>query len=378
MVKFYSSINNTDRIKLDDRIVWIEELIEGENFLSSLACLKPNKENDRLFDRSKVKNLFLDSGAYTFREKPYENPYLDIPTAIKAFSKYGQPGDMLCSPDVVVPKLTEEDRDFMLKIGKEFLQVEKEKFKAVGVLHGNLNDRLYMLERYLDMGYIHIAHGGVAHMASSKESVIMNYVESMRNLYDKYHFSCHMFGVSSVRWFRWFKKTGLITSVDSASPYLGGVKNGNFFIFDDTIENLIRKYNVRQDRNIPTCKCKVCKFCLKNGINSLKFGNGNGNLSRGIHDFKKGPVKWFMKKKYIPRYIKAGIDYIVCTSVKENMVKLDGFIEFSEFIKKYNSECEGDCNFPVEWLTPIGALHYEINEIPEDVKFQIKKGGENV
>ena len=181
-ITFYPSINNSDRIKLTDRYVYIEELIESENFLASLACLKDDRQINR------TGRMFFDSGAFSYRSDPFNNPYLDVDYSIASFLRHARLGDLVCSPDLILSNVivknsvgkivqilpdpeSRQKINLTLKIAKKFLSIRDKGVEPVGVIHGNVLDRIMMTEKYIKMGYKYLSQGGIAGLAVHKNYI---------------------------------------------------------------------------------------------------------------------------------------------------------------------------------------------------------------
>lgn len=205
--------------------------------------------------------MFADCGAFQYRD--LETPTFSDGTLVTANSaweryQYLHLGTihhwdeiLLCSPDhIVLPEHDEEEQifriEYTLSQAKEFIQLtgEDSRVTAVGVLHGNIDQRKNMLEQYIEMGFEYIALGGMVPL-STKPSEALNIVAGISDIEnpiiakDSILYRCreaglklHVLGLNSPEWWRWWVRLK-IDSFDGSKLSTEGAANGWYWIAMD-------------------------------------------------------------------------------------------------------------------------------------------------
>ena len=118
----------------------------------------------------------------------------------------------------------------------------------MAVTHGTFEQRHRMMERYLEMGYTHVALGSLA-MKSSRDPYFvyrcvedaLRYREQVPGLY------IHVLGVSSIKWAATLTHLG-VDSFDGSSMYMQAFTAGQFMQYVPDSEKLLYKHRIVENR----------------------------------------------------------------------------------------------------------------------------------
>jgi len=166
------------------------------------------------------------------------------------------------------------------------------------ILFGSLqgvtsSDYERMTEKYLEMGYDHLAVGGVAKTNTRDLKHILNKIIETIYRYglNTEKVKLHILGVGRPTMFNFYKENR-IYSFDTARFHRVAWIKGEYLFWDgwELQKYDVRPYDYRKYRlnpPIPECQCPVCMKVGKdkNGIPWAKrFGTNQRNMSRGFHN----------------------------------------------------------------------------------------------
>ena len=257
MTLFFPALASTDtigtpvngkRVSVSIRTLIPEKM--RQNFLTSLSF-----DESTHYESNGIEQVFIDCGAFHYVNEKVpkfkKGGYVNARSAIQHYlhrhskRKNAAKSYLVCSPDhIIPPDMNDEDSDnrtkWTIHVAKEFIQLCKEipNFIPVGVVHGrNKNERLTMVEEYLNLGYRYIAFGGLVPIAR-KESLVLEQIAGITDATNpvidrnsplgiaiQNGCKTHMFGLNSPEWYRWWKRMG-VTSFDGSKMSQEGAANG--------------------------------------------------------------------------------------------------------------------------------------------------------
>ncbi|MFO3797768.1 MAG: hypothetical protein ACK8QZ_10900, partial [Anaerolineales bacterium] len=223
--RFTVVINNRDKLKITQdengnplpapRMDRIWKYIEGygtleapRGYLTSLAYHNPGSDP---LPHTKEGNIY-DCGAWSYKNehapilKKKDGP-LTPESTMRLFDATGarMGTDIIVSPDMLImdsdsPERQQEKIDVSLRFAREMIPLAQG-HRLMAVTHGSFEQRHMMMERYLDMGYRHIALGSLAIKSGRNPNFVykcvedaLKYREQLPDLY------IHVLGVSSIIW----------------------------------------------------------------------------------------------------------------------------------------------------------------------------------
>ncbi|MFC4452363.1 DUF6884 domain-containing protein [Deinococcus sonorensis] len=323
--RFTVVINNRDKLKITKdehgnplpapRVDRIWKYIEGygtpdgpRGYLTSLAYHNPSNEP---LPETEEGNIY-DCGAWSYKNEPY--PILkkkDGPlTPERAMRLYEAAGarkgiDIIVSPDMMILdsdtlKRAAEKIEVSLQFAQEMMPLAQG-HRLMAVTHGTFEQRHYMMEKYLEMGYTHIALGSLA-MKSSRDpqfvykcvSDAVKYRENFKGIY------IHVLGVSSIRWAATLTHLG-VDSFDGSSMYMEAFTGGKYLQYLPSSARLIKNHkivtNAPWSNELPVCKCPACHAMRAEGwdtraqggsrkdFQDRPYNGGNeANMGRAVHN----------------------------------------------------------------------------------------------
>ncbi|MBS3793356.1 MAG: queuine/other tRNA-ribosyltransferase [Candidatus Thorarchaeota archaeon] len=197
-----------------------------DGILASKTKIESNKKNMRRIMKQGIHEylnfdgpVFGDCGAYGYIDEP-EPPY--SPTKIADY--YHDIGfDYGVSVDHLIVKSVENEKEerfeITLKNAEKFLQRHQEKgyeYVPVGAAQGwDTVSYREAAEELIDMGYDHIAIGGLTRSPTKTVLDMLNSVHGVLERYDQ-DISVHLFGIARLKAIRKLIRLG-VTSFDSAS-----------------------------------------------------------------------------------------------------------------------------------------------------------------
>lgn len=313
--RFTVVVNNRDKLKLTKGYstphmerLWhfIEQAPRG--YLTSLKY--HNAQSDAL-PLSPEGNIF-DCGAWSYKSEPYpilkrrDGP-LTPESTMQLFADAGaRPGiDLIVSPDMMIldqdtPEEARRKIDVSLQFAKDMQPLAPD-HRLMAVTHGTFEQRHEMMERYLDLGYRHIALGSLAMKSSQNPYFVYQCVEDA--LQYRQHFPelyIHVLGVSSIKWAATLTHLE-VDSFDGSSMYMQAFTAGSFMRYVPNSEKLLHKYRIVENApwsdELPPCPCLACEAMRAEGWDTRAQGgklndpsgrpyNGGNeaNMGRAVHN----------------------------------------------------------------------------------------------
>ena len=257
MSQFFPALASTDVIGINSngkrKSVSVREWLPAgmkKKFLTSLSF-----DESVHYESADIEEVFIDCGAFHYFSEKIprfkRGGYVNATSAMKHYihrhiqrensaKKY-----LVCSPDhIISPQMDDQESEirtsWTLKVAKEFMDVcaNHPGLVPVGVVHGrNMEERAFMVEEYITLGYEYIAFGGLVPLARN-ESVVLQQIagitdsenplikpESPLGIAMLNGCRTHMFGLNSPEWYRWWKRMG-VTSFDGSKLSQEGAANG--------------------------------------------------------------------------------------------------------------------------------------------------------
>jgi len=221
-----------------------------ENFLTSLSF-----DESPHYSENGIEQVFIDCGAFHYVNEKVpkfkKGGYVNARSAIQHYlhrhskRKNAAKSYLVCSPDhIISPDMSDEDSEnrtkWTIHVAREFIELCNEipNFTPVGVVHGrDKNERISMVEEYINLGYNYIAFGGLVPIARN-ESLILEQLAGINDYSEpkidknsplglamQNGCKTHMFGLNSPEWYRWWKRLG-VTSFDGSKLSQEGAANG--------------------------------------------------------------------------------------------------------------------------------------------------------
>lgn len=330
--RFTVVINNRDKLKITktksgERLpepkkerVW--HYIEGfgtsagpRGFLTSLAYHSP--DSDPLpppvtpAGHAPEGNIY-DCGAWSYKNEPVpilkkKDGPLTPQSTMRLFAEAGaRPGvDIIVSPDMLImdsdaPEQAREKIDLTLSFARDMRPLA-DGHRLMAVTHGSFAQRHEMMERYIDLGYTHIALGSLALKSSRNPAFVyrcvLDALEYRKHVPELY---IHVLGVSSIRWAATLTHLG-VDSFDGSSMYMEAFTGGKYIQYVPDSEKLIVKHRIVENApgsdELPECPCPACTAMRAEGWDtraqggSLKdtkgrpYNGGNeANMGRAVHN----------------------------------------------------------------------------------------------
>lgn len=324
--RFTVVINNRDKLKITrdehgnplptPRMDRIWKYIEGygtpdgpRGYLTSLAYHNPNSDP---LPETEEGNIY-DCGAWSYKNEPY--PILkkkDGPlTPESTMRLYEQAGarkgtDIIVSPDMMIldtdsPERAQEKIEVSLYFAREMMKLAQG-HRLMAVTHGTFEQRHYMMEQYLEMGYTHIALGSLAIKSGRDPKFVYKCVEDALNYRKQVpELYLHVLGVSSIPWAAKLTKLG-VDSFDGSSMYMKAFTGGEYMQYAPHAKNLIVKHKIVENspwsEELPMCFCSACTAMREEGWDTRAQGgkpkgedsgrpyNGGNeaNMGRAVHN----------------------------------------------------------------------------------------------
>jgi Queuine tRNA-ribosyltransferase len=307
--RFTVVINNRDKLRVGNerRRLWhfLEQTPRG--FLTSL---KYHHTNNEPLPGSPEGDIY-DCGAWSYKHEPYpilnkKDGPLTAELALRMFDACQVHNrDILVAPDMMI--LGDEDAptkarklQVTLEMAKDFIKLARGR-RAMAVAHGEFEDRHRMIEAFLEMGYTHIALGGLAMKSSRDPKFVYQCVQDLLS-YRKHlpELYVHVLGVSSIKWAGTLTRLG-VDSFDGSSMYMTAFTGGNFLRYDPTSPEILRKYHIVANPlwsdELPECPCPACTVMRQEGWDTRAQGgkaddpsgrpyNGGNeaNMGRAVHN----------------------------------------------------------------------------------------------
>ena len=323
--RFTVVINNRDKLKITKdehgnplpapRMDRIWKYIEGystsdgpRGYLTSLAYHNPANEP---LPETEEGNIY-DCGAWSYKNEPY--PVLkkkDGPLTPEGTMRlYTEAGvrkgiDIIVSPDMMIldtdsPERAQEKIEVSLYFAREMMKLAQG-HRLMAVTHGTFEQRHYMIEQYLQMGYTHIALGSLAIKSSRDPYFVYKCIEDAL-MYKKIkpEMYLHVLGVSSITWAATLTHLG-VDSFDGSSMYMQAFTAGLFMQYMPLTTKLIYKHRIVENSpwssEMPLCGCPACSSMRNEGwdtrsqggkpadLSGRPYNGGNeANMGRAVHN----------------------------------------------------------------------------------------------
>jgi hypothetical protein len=153
----------------------------------------------------------------------------------------------------------------------------------MATIHGmDDEERVCNALKLLDMGYRHLAMGGLAARASQPK-VVMAAVERLRDVTKGAWL--HVLGLSSPKYMAKWAGIG-VESADGSSHFKQAFTGGAFFSQDGAS---LTKYQASRPgeavpEDIPTCDCLACSKLRGEGVDTRTYGSNENNMGRAAHN----------------------------------------------------------------------------------------------
>lgn len=323
--RFTVVINNRDKLKITKdengnplpapRMDRIWKYIEGygtpdgpRGYLTSLAYHNPGSDPLPETDEGNI----YDCGAWSYKTEPYpilkkKDGPLTPDSTMRLFDAAGarMGTDIIVSPDMLImdsdsPQRAQEKIDVSLHFAREMMPLAQG-HRLMAVTHGTFEQRHKMMERYLDMGYKHIALGSLAIKSGRDPNFVykcvedaLKYREQVPELY------IHVLGVSSIIWAATLTHLE-VDSFDGSSMYMQAFTGGVFLKYVPDNERLLQNCRVVENspwsEELPPCPCPACVAMREEGWdtraqggkpteeNGRPYNGGNeANMGRAVHN----------------------------------------------------------------------------------------------
>jgi len=323
--RFTVVINNRDKLKITrdrqgrplpaaqmDRI-W--NYIEGygtpagpRGYLTSLAYHLPDSDP---LPATPEGNIY-DCGAWSYKGEPYpilkkKDGPLTPESTMRTFDEAGarEGTDIIVSPDMMVlntdtPEQAREKIELSLEFARK-MQPLARGHRLMAVTHGSFAERHEMMERYLDLGYRHIALGSLAMKSSRDPAFVYRCVlDALQYRAQQPDLYIHVLGVSSISWAATLTHLG-VNSFDGSSMYMSAFTGGTFMQYVPSSERLLHKHRIVENApwssELPPCPCPACTAMRDEGWDTRAQGgsvsdtggrpyNGGNeaNMGRAVHN----------------------------------------------------------------------------------------------
>jgi hypothetical protein len=226
--------------------------------------------------------MIFDCGAWSYRND--DIPKISPESALDRYLQLAKPNDILIAPDhMLIPGVDlDSRRAFNTASAQDFLKLCPDDFRPMATLHGmDLDERIQHGKRLVEMGYRHIAIGGIAARASQKALVLSMVLEIRKALPDVW---LHVLGLSSPPYAAAWHEYG-VESFDGSSHFKQAFTGGAFFTV--TGGKLKKWKAVRPGESVddlPTCDCLACLKLRDEGIDTRSYGSNENNMGRAAHN----------------------------------------------------------------------------------------------
>jgi hypothetical protein len=277
--QYFGVIGNRDYIKLrGERLPFWEFLdTQPDGWLSSIIYKRKDTPHDR--------PMIWDCGAWSYREKQLPDY---TPTECLALYQRCAPKDsMVIAPDhMLIPGVDCEARRMInAAYAKEFISICPKSFKPMATAHGeSIEERVIAAKALREMGYHHIALGGLAAQASRKKMAVA-IVSSVREAVPDVHL--HVLGLSSPEYAGQWNRLG-VQSFDGSSHFKQAFTGGAFYTCDGA--KLVKHQAARPGNAeclgvvAPECHCRACATLREVGIDTRSYGSNENNMGRAAHN----------------------------------------------------------------------------------------------
>lgn len=277
VTKYFGVIGNRDHIKIkgEKRPFWEFLDVQPDGWLSSLVYARKDVPRGP---------MIWDCGAWSYKHR--DVPLWDAVSVVPEYERFAAEGDLVLAPDhILIGDNLEMRRQFNLRSARMFLDTCPSRFTPMAVVHGLTSaERVTVARRYIELGYSHLALGGMASNAARK-TLVLSQVADVRTALPTVYI--HILGLSSPQYMREWKRLK-IDSCDGSSHFKQAFTGGAFF----TVEgSKLTKHKAARPGNAecfgitaPLCHCKCCVMLRDEGIDTRTFGSNEHNMGRAAHN----------------------------------------------------------------------------------------------
>lgn len=279
-MRYYGVIGNRDYIKIDGekRPFWEFLDTQPDGYLTSLVY----KRKDLPIDS----HMIFDCGAWSYRNE--DVPKITAQSALDGYMETAKHGDFLIAPDHML--ISDVDhaarREFNKKQAKDFLKICPKTFVPMATGHGmDIEERVSHTKYLKDIGYTHVAIGGVAARASQKK-LVLGMIQTIRQ--EVPDVWLHVLGLSAPSYAAAWTEMG-VESFDGSSHFKQAFTAGTFF----TLENgKLKKHQASRPKlgelpTAPNCSCTACSKLRQQGIDTRTYGSNENNMGRAAHNMNQ-------------------------------------------------------------------------------------------
>lgn len=284
--KYFGVIGNRDYIKIDGerRPFWEFLDTQPDGWLTSLAYHRSDYPEER-------GPMIWDCGAWSYK-------HLDVPMlgknlvtpewTLEQYQLHAREGDMVVAPDHMLIEGTDlaKRRRFNTISAKRFLQICPPELNPMACIHGmDGKERVAHAERLVDMGYRHLAIGGVAARASQRARVV-TMIAAIRDAVPGVYL--HVLGLSSPGFLAMWDELG-IQSCDGSSHFKQAFTGGAFFVHKEgrMVKHQAGRKDNHHQTDAPHCDCLACSKLRQQGIDTRYYGSNENNMGRAAHNLNK-------------------------------------------------------------------------------------------
>lgn len=273
-MRYYGVIGNRDYIKISGlrRPYWEFLDQQPDGWLTSL-----------IYSRSDLPaaHMIFDCGAWSYKHE--DQPKYPPQVALSKYRQQAKRGDFLIAPDhMILREMDWRTRHAVnMHNAKSFISACGSTETPMAVVHGlTIDQRLDNAQELMHLGYSHLAIGGVAAKASSKQMVIAMIAgirEATKGAW------VHVLGLSSPDFCHAWQRIG-IDSCDGSSHFKQAFTAGAFFVIE---QDKLRKYQASRPGEpivAPVCDCSACVILRDEGIDTRQYGSNENNMGRAAHN----------------------------------------------------------------------------------------------
>lgn len=245
-------------------------------------------------DLPKNNKAIYDCGAWSYRNA--YTPPIDSVWAAEQYKEKANPGSMVIAPDHML--IAGEDNEHRQKWNKReavrFLKKCPSNLKPMGVVHGmRPEDRIDNAQYLIDVGYQHLAVGGVAGLKRGNVfEAVVDITEAIRNAIPT-STHLHVLGRSHPNYFKEWIRVG-VNSVDGSFVSQEAI-GGKLIFFEDGIQKTYRSattpgseegflFDVPSVSQAPSCDCRCCYTLKRFGLDPRCCGSKALTQGRLFHN----------------------------------------------------------------------------------------------
>lgn len=279
VMRYYGVVGNRDYIKMngEKRPFWEFLDRQPDGYLTSLAYKRKDLPDS---------HMIFDCGAWSYRKD--DVPKITAETALGDYLTVAREGDFLIAPDhMLIPDVDHDlRREFNRKQARTFLEICPVDFVPMATGHGmDIEERVEHTKYLRDLGYTHIAIGGIAARASQKK-LVLGMVQALRD--EVSDVWLHVLGLSSPSYAAAWHEIG-VQSFDGSSHFKQAFTAGTFFVLED---GRLKKWQAARPTRgevatAPECNCTACSKLRGQGVDTRTYGSNENNMGRAAHNMNQ-------------------------------------------------------------------------------------------